>query len=55
LPEENRAELAKIKPSLKEGVDFFFVKHVDQVLSKIFKVDYIRKTYRGDIQVVGSS
>lgn len=55
LPEENKAELAKIKPSLKEGINFFFVKHVDQVLSKIFKVNYTQKTYRGDIQVVGSS
>ncbi len=55
LPEENKAELAKIKPSLKEGINFFFVKHVDQVLSKIFKVGYTQKTYRGDIQVVGTS
>lgn len=55
LPEENRAEIEKMKAELKEGIDFIFVKHVDDVIFKLFNIVYSEKTYRGENQVVGSS
>lgn len=55
LPEENRAELTKIKSSLKEGIEFIFVRHVDEVISKIFRFSYTQKSITGEIQIVGSS
>jgi ATP-dependent Lon protease len=55
IPEENRAEIEKMKPNLKEGIKFIFVKHVDEVIRNLFDIKYLDKDYKGEIQVAHSS
>ncbi|MEO0231834.1 MAG: endopeptidase La [candidate division WOR-3 bacterium] len=55
MPEENRSEIEKMKPSLKEGLKFTFVKHVDEVIKDLFNIRYIEKEYKGEIEAIHSS
>ncbi len=53
MPEENKREIEKMKPSLKEGLKFTFVKHVDEVIKDLFNIRY--KEYKGKIEAIHSS